>query len=137
MSRCDYYDGEDSVPDGLWAHRFWQATETKKGQARLREFAAILDAMPEKRLIADELQTPGGEVCFVGAICKARNVPMPTGDCDIRDTAEAGQRAGIPWTLAWEMARMNDETWGRMTPEERWQAARTWIQTTLEKAARA
>lgn len=126
---CDY-DGDDAVSEGLWNRRLALATRSKRGNERLREIAAILDAMPEKRLITEAL-TLEGDCCFVGAVCKARGVQIPEGYCDIFDTADAGKRAGIPWTLAWEMATANDEKWGRLTPEERWKAARAWIDEQL------
>lgn len=36
--------------------------------------------------------------------------------------------AGIAYTLAWELAYRNDETYRRITPEERWTAFLTWIE---------
>jgi|HubBroStandDraft_6_1064221.scaffolds.fasta_scaffold02059_18 hypothetical protein len=59
--------------------------------------------------------------------------PRYDDDCDIYDTAESGQRAGIPWTLAWTMGSLNDEEWGKLSPEERWLAARRWINEQLAK----
>lgn len=134
MGRAADYDGDDAVPEGLWWARFQRATQSVRGVARLKEIAAILDAMPRKRLITEAL-TIEGDYCFVGAVCHAKGVSIPEGSCDIYDTAHAGKRAGIPWTLAWEMASMNDERWRRLTPEERWQAARAWIDELLAKAA--
>jgi hypothetical protein len=42
--------------------------------------------------------------------------------------------AGIAHTLAWELAYRNDETYRRMTPEERWTAFLTWIDAELSAA---
>jgi hypothetical protein len=135
MSRVDSFDGE-YVPEGLWNQRLSATLYSKRGKERLREFASILDAMPEKKLIANTLEREG-QVCFVGAICRAKGVEMPKprydDDCDIYDTAESGQRAGIPWTLAWTMGSLNDNQWGRLSPEERWLAARRWIDEQLAK----
>jgi hypothetical protein len=136
MGRAADYDGDGAVPEGLWFARFRRATQSKRGIARLKEIAAILDAMPQKRLIAEAL-TKEGDCCFVGAVCKAKNVEMTEGECDIFDTASAGKDAGIPWTLAWEMAALNDEKLRNLTPEDRWIAARAWVDDLLRKTTAA
>lgn len=134
MGRALDFDGGDAVPEGLWRARLYRATHSKRAVTRLKEIAAILDAMPRKRLITEAL-VKDGDCCFVGAVCKAKNVTMPEGDCDIYDTAYKGEEAGLPWTLAWEMASKNDEAWSNMSPEDRWLAARTWVEELLAEAA--
>ena len=47
------------------------------------------------------------------------------------DTAWEGQRAGLTYTLAWELASGNDETFASKTPAERWQAFMDWIDKVL------
>jgi hypothetical protein len=46
-------------------------------------------------------------------------------------TAYEGQRAGLTYTLAWEVASGNDETFASLTPPERWQAMVDWIDKVL------
>jgi hypothetical protein len=57
-------------------------------------------------------------------------------DCDpLSATAELAARdAGIAYTLATELGFRNDETYGRMTPEERYTAFLGWIDAELGDA---
>lgn len=45
----------------------------------------------------------------------------------IHATAEAGAAAGLEWKLAWHFAYLNDETFARMTPEERYEQMLAWV----------
>lgn len=75
MSRSGYSeDGDCDFPE-LYRGRVARAIKGKRGQAFLRELAAAMDAMPEKRLIAGEL-VEGGECCTMGVICKARGLDV-------------------------------------------------------------
>lgn len=47
------------------------------------------------------------------------------------ETAWAGQKAGLTFTLAWELASGNDETFEGLTPEKRWEAMVDWIDKVL------
>lgn len=58
------------------------------------------------------------------------NEYMVQGD-EMFETAWAGKRAGLSYTLAWELASGNDETFGTLTPEKRWQAMVDWIDKVL------
>jgi hypothetical protein len=49
----------------------------------------------------------------------------------LSQTAGLGQQAGLTYTLAWELAYRNDETYERMTPEERYTAFLAWIDREL------
>ena len=49
----------------------------------------------------------------------------------LEDTARLGEQAGIAYELAWELAYRNDETYERMTPEERYTAFLAWIDAEL------
>ncbi len=53
------------------------------------------------------------------------------------ETAHLGQDAGLAYTLAWELAYRNDETFGSMTPEERYTAFLAWIDAELAEPAAA
>jgi len=56
----------------------------------------------------------------------------------LSDTAKIAEKeAGIAYTLAWELAYRNDETYGRMTPEERYSAFLAWIDAELGNPAPA
>jgi hypothetical protein len=47
-------------------------------------------------------------------------------------TAREGKRAGFVYTLAWEVGCMNDEEYGRLTPEDRWDAMLRWVRSKIK-----
>lgn len=132
MSRSGYSDDCDS--ELLWIN--WRgcvasASRGKRGQKFFRDLLAALDAMPVKRLIADKLETPEGEVCALGALGKARGTPM----ADIDEAWEEdggvdgetlGDRFDIDRHLALETVYVNDERLSHLTPERRWEQVRAW-----------
>lgn len=57
MSRSGYDDdSEDALAHGRWRAQVASATRGKRGQRLLGDMLAALDAMPEKRLVAHELE---------------------------------------------------------------------------------
>ncbi|WP_211435359.1 hypothetical protein [Chitinasiproducens palmae] len=118
----------------------------------LRELLAALDAMTDKRLIADELQTADGDFCTIGALGAARGIDMSHLDPDDREAV--AEAFNIAPALAAEIVYENDEglyAWDwtevevygplrRFEPrtqsmrvarprleEERWQHMRQWV----------
>lgn len=97
------------------------------------------------------VQNKGAGVCLVGAYAwhqkvkagmdpaeafAAIPVVLDTETADaLSDTAEIGKEAGLAYTLAWELAYRNDETYGSMTPEQRWEAFVAWIDEQLAVSA--
>jgi hypothetical protein len=88
----------------------------------------------------------GEGVCAIGAYMWHRKVKagmdpaeafdsLPTlldSESDLHDTAKLAQaEADITYTLAWELAYKNDETFEGMTPEERYTAFLAWIDAEL------
>lgn len=128
MSRSGYSDGLDSRELNMWRGAVRRATTGKRGQAFFRELVDALDAMPEKRLVAGELQTKEGETCALGSLAKQKGVallPLNTYDYDkLADTFD------IARALAQETMYENDEggPYRREpeTPEERWIRVRAW-----------
>lgn len=56
----------------------------------------------------------------------------------MEETARIAEHdAGIAYTLAWELAYLNDETFRRMTPEERYEAVLGWVNALLDRAEHA
>jgi len=97
----------------------------KRGQAFLRELLDALDALPHKRLIAEELQTDG-EVCALGAVGARRGVNMA--QVDPEDREAVAETFGIAEAMAAEIMAENDEGgWGRETPEQRFARVRSWV----------
>lgn len=110
-----------------WRGQVASAIRGKRGQAFLRELLAALDAMPTKRLVANDLQDAQGEVCTLGCIAKARNVDT-TGltDDGWADNEAIAERLGIAHQLVTEIEFMNDD-WTSETPEQRWVRMRAWV----------
>jgi hypothetical protein len=93
----------------------------------------------------ERLATEGEGVCAIGAYVWFTKVKAGTDpeaafaelpilldvDSGEWETAEEGQRAGLTYTLAWELAYRNDEAFQAMTPEERYAAFIEWIDKEL------
>jgi hypothetical protein len=133
MSRSGYsdeYDGEWQLI--MWRGAVASSIRGKRGQAFLRELIAALDAMPEKRLIAHELQSGAG-VCAIGSVGVKRGVEMS--DLDPECPEDIAGRFGIADALVREIEYINDEVNYRATPEERWQHVRAWAVANLKAEA--
>ena len=155
MSRSGYgYDNDDPLATGRWRAQVCSAIRGKRGQAFLHELIAALDAMPEKVLIAGELVTAEGQVCAIGAVCKARGIDVS--HVDYYSPEDVAFKVGVASQMVAEIEYENDEcghrfgnvklpesperpkwapdfTWGRIeeTPEERWQRMRRWAEANL------
>lgn len=131
MSRSGYYDCCDGWDLIRWRGAVKSAIRGKRGQAFLRELRDALDAMPEKRLIANALRSESGEVCAIGAVGVARGVDMAT--IDPEDREQVSEAFGIAETMAAEIVYENDEAYwrGPETPEHRWQRMRDWVEEHL------
>ncbi|MDT4885349.1 hypothetical protein FQZ97_1215740 [compost metagenome] len=109
------------------------------------ELRDALDAMPDKRLIAEELEADG-QFCTLGVIGAKRGLDMSGLDPDCRETV--AQAFGIAPAMAAEIVFENDENdrmyirkpdgsskWGRETPERRWQRMRDWVEANIQQVA--
>lgn len=79
MSRSGYSEDLDDQWQFIrWRGAVKSAIKGRRGQDFLKEMLAALDALPEKVLIANDLQdtTYSGQVCAIGAVGKARGVDM-------------------------------------------------------------
>lgn len=128
MSRSNYNDDYDDYDDywGLirWRGAVASAIKGRRGQAFLRDLIAALDAMPEKTLIANELQEEG-EVCALGALGLRRGLDMEAVDPD--DADAVADLFGIAPALAREIVYENDEgASSRESAEDRWKRMRAW-----------
>lgn len=131
MSRSGYSDdcgGWDLI---CWRGAVKSALKGKRGQAFLVELRDAMDAMPDKRLIADSLQADG-EFCAIGVIGAKRGIDMAVLDPDDRE--DVGEAFGISPAMASEIVFMNDEgSWQAETPEQRWQRMRTWVESNIQR----
>lgn len=106
MSRSGYSDDCDQWDLIRWRGAVNSAIRGKRGQAFLRELAAAMDAMPDKRLIADELQADGA-FCTLGVIGAARGVDMS--NLDPYDRGRVAGMFNVAEALAAEIMYENDD----------------------------
>jgi hypothetical protein len=145
--RINYSEDEEDFPGqyGLWQANCQRSIEGKAGQKALKELEVALLALPEKRLIADELEDAEGEVCAIGALKKHRGVDV---ESDPEEMEEVGVELGMPRLVAWKVVALNDieidgkyveaagpTRWGipfstfiPVTPEERYEQVLAWVQ---------
>lgn len=131
MARHGYIDDDWTPETALWRGRVASAIRGRRGQAMLRELVAALDAMPEKRLVARQLQTKDGDCCAIGSLCRAKGRDLTEhADDDEYDLQELnGDLAAmldVAECLVQEIEYENDEGGWKETPEQRWERMRRW-----------
>lgn len=149
MSRISYCDDEDFQNQAyLWQANQERSINGRKGQAALRELESALLALPEKRLIAGELENAVGEVCAVGALAKfkgkenprvaANEDKVPLEDSEVLPeeleevTIDLAQELGMPRMIAVAVVHENDDCWpASITPEQRYNKVLAWTQQQL------
>lgn len=125
MSRSGYGDDYESWSLIRWRGQVANATRGKRGQKLLLDLYRALDAMPDKRLISNELETADGEVCALGALGKVRGISMK--NIDPEDSYHVAGVFGVAHQLASEVVYMNDEYYYNLTPEERYTQMKKWV----------
>lgn len=130
MSRSGYDDNCDGWGLIRWRGAVASAIRGKRGQAFLKEMLAALDALESKRLIVEVLELRG-EVCALGAVGRARGIPMS--DVDSYDYSTVTGLFGIPDALAREIMFENDDggLWTEPTPEQRFARMRVWAESRI------
>ena len=128
MSRAGYSDDIDPWPLIRWRGQVASAIRGKRGQSFLRELIVALDALPDKRLIAHELQHDEN-VCAIGSVGRLRGIDM--GALDPEDPDTLAGVFGIAQQLVREIEYMNDEATWNDTPENRWTRIRAWAVSNL------
>lgn len=127
MSRSGYSDDYDGWGLIRWRGAVNSAIKGKRGQAFLREMLEALDALPEKRLIADDLEAEG-EVCAIGSVGRKRGVDMTRMDPEAHE--HIAKTFGVAGALVQEIEFINDNDFyygSRETPEQRFQRVRAWV----------
>ncbi len=112
MSRSGYVDDcDDNLAAGRWRGAVRSALRGSRGQALLRDLAAAMDAMEDKRLYRGSFATADGEFCALGVLGAARGTKVDDlGDEeDGCEPAMVGQRFGISSAMAAEIMYLNDE----------------------------
>ena len=127
MSRSGYVDDmEDQWALIRWRGAVKSAIRGNRGQSFLKEMADALDALPKKALCANDIVTPDGAVCALGAVAVRRGLPVD--DLDPEDSEAVAEAFGISDALAREIVFLNDEAvWSRETEEQRFQRMRAWV----------
>lgn len=142
MSRsgyCDDYGDDDPLALGRYRAQVASAIRGKRGQALLRELLAALDAMPEKRLVAGELEADG-QFCALGVVGQARGLNLAA--IDTYDVETLGPKFNIAEQLAREIMWVNDEhvsEWQHMQfeicgPMRPWEYHLKWERVPTERA---
>jgi len=131
MSRSGYIDDEPMSNTEQWALIRWRgavksAFRGRRGQSALRDTLAAMDALPERKLIANDLENTAGEVCALGALARARHVDLD--DVDPEDAETVARKLDIAEAMVREIVEVNDE-WGdyNETPERRWGRMHAWL----------
>ncbi|KJU81031.1 hypothetical protein N619_01330 [Ectopseudomonas oleovorans] len=130
MSRSGYSDDCDGWELICWRGAVNSAIKGKRGQAFLIELRDALDAMPEKRLISEELEADG-QFCTLGVLGAKRGIDMKGVDPDDRESVAS--LFGIAPAMAAEIVFENDEvgSWRNESPEDRWKRMRKWVEDNI------
>lgn len=122
MGRSNYCDDIDNWQLICWRGAVKKALTGKRGQAALKELLAALDAMPTKRLIANDL-VRDGEYCTLGVLGASRGISMD--DLDPYEADVLAEKFNLSEAMIREIEYENDEH--GETPEQRWQRMRNWV----------
>ena len=125
MSRAGYSEDYDNWELIMWRGQVASAIRGKRGQALLKEMLEALDAMPTKRLIAEDLINDGG-VCALGAVGARRGVDLVA--LDPENHPQLAKTFNVAEQLIREIEWINDEAgFYKETPEKRWERVRAWV----------
>lgn len=152
------FDGDYENEYNAWA--LWEQATTialgsVKGQQILRDLRDALLALPSKRLISGQLACKG-EVCTMGALAAYRrrdedraevlaelerkidyDEDGPYGGWEADEaTILVGQEVGVGVALSSHMAWLND-SYGSVTPEQRYERVLAWTETAIQDLASA
>lgn len=134
MRRSDYSEDLEQWDLIRWRGAVASAIRGKRGQAFLRELVEALDAMPEKKLIAGDLQNEKGEYCAMGCVGAARGIDMQ--NLDVYDHESLAEKFGISDALLREVEFINDDTVYASKDEDadakRWRVVRRWAASQLK-----
>lgn len=115
-----------------WGGAVTSAIRGKRGQNFLKELRDALDALPEKKLIADDLVDGQGGVCAIASVGKMRGYNME----DVRqDNDEISQLFGISQALVRKIESINDDFgyYRVLTPENRYAIVYEWVESEIYK----
>lgn len=134
MSRSGYSDDAENV--AMWRGAVASAIRGRRGQAFLKETLAAFDALPERKLIENNLVEKDGAVCALGAVGKARAMDLQK--IDPEDSETVASAFGLAHAMACEIMFVNDEGvgyWAKETPEQRFERMRRWVESKIRSPA--
>lgn len=149
--RINYSEDEDFNNQALlWEANQERCIRGRKGQAALYELEAALLALPEKRLITDELENAAGDVCAIGALARFKGKDNPrvvydSGQPTLANgeilpdeveeaTLDTARELGVPRLVALAVVRENDDDNYypiATTPEQRYEKVLGWTREAL------
>lgn len=139
-SRISYDDGDgefDQLNWGRWEHNAKLALASARGKRALREVETALLALPEGRLVKGTFWDVGDwgvsvDACVLGAYGHYKGMTEQQllaveeeGSADGQAFAMASKE--LTFTLAWILIEKNDEAFGSLTPEQRYEAMLRWV----------
>lgn len=129
MSRADYSDDCETWSLIRWRGAVNSAINGRRGQAFLKDMLAAFDALPERKLIPNDLERDGA-VCAIGAVGRQRGVDMSA--INPEDAETIAGTFGIAEALAREIEFLNDEGhYSTETPEARFERMRRWVASSI------
>lgn len=137
MSRSGYSEDCDGWALICWRGAVASAIRGKKGQAFLKELLGTLDAMPEKKLVREELVTSSGEVCAIGSVMVKRGIDAS--ELDPYDRDRIATVVGIAPALVAEIEDINDRAWRwdkGDCDEHRFQKVRDWVAAQIKESSK-
>lgn len=131
MSRSGYSEDLDHWTMIRYRGQVASAIRGSRGQEFLRDLVDSLDALPEKKLIANHLDCGDG-VCAIGSVGRKRGIDL--NQLDPENIERVASIFDIAEQLAREIVYENDEAvWGDEDPSKRWLRMRNWAQGRIIK----
>ena len=144
----------------LWEANQERSLKSRKGQQALRRLEAALLALPEKKLAIGAIRDEGGIVCALGALAVNENykgsldLPQPPlanapeeewdkwyidhdddyGSKAVEDAMLAlAESLDVPKLVAIAIIYQNDDSFGVLTPEQRYEKVLGWTRSWLKQ----
>lgn len=128
----------------MWRGAVASALRGKRGQLFLMEMLTALDALPVKRLVADELVNVDHvtcshwglfeyeSVCAIGAVGRKRGRTDDMRKIDPEDYHSVAHMFGLAQAMTQEIVYINDEGGNyEETPEDRYARVHRWVRSQI------
>ena len=131
MGRAGYSDDLDQWDLIRWRGAVASGIRGARGQQALCDMLEVLDDMPEKKLVSNELACEDG-VCALGALAQKRGLDVSK--IDPEDTELTAQHFSLSHAMVCEIVYINDDCgWHKETPEQRFIRVRAWVESQIKK----